>query len=227
MQIFVINGLPGVGKTTFGEIMMKLLEERNFNFLHLSSISLVKDLLLHSNESDPYLYDNSTYLYGVLRKIKETLNIRDFSRDEVFNNKTIESRRAMSSLKSAITEWDGNFLHHWVIDRASKVKERAVIFVDIREPENIEAFKHVCEDYKVLPRTVLIQSDVHDEFDNPSDASVMNYNYDIIIENGRKELSVEESFRKLNYECEKFFKLRILPKNQSGLEIISDNPEYF
>src|SRR3990167_2646490 len=45
MKIFVINGSPQSGKTTFGQLVGKSLEQRGIQFIHTSSIELVKKIL--------------------------------------------------------------------------------------------------------------------------------------------------------------------------------------
>ena len=66
--------------------------------------------------------------------------------------------------------------------------ENVVLFVHIREPEEIAKFKKCVKD--AICKTILITRDTHKEWQNTSDSGVSNYDYDCYFENNR---SLEES----------------------------------
>lgn len=95
--------------------------------------------------------------------------------------KTPEDRRFLSDLKDALTRWkDAPY---------QKVKESIKIyqdygvdflFIDCREPEEIARFVN---DYGAL--TILVQRGEFELLGNHADDNVLNYQYDVVIDNNR------------------------------------------
>src|SRR5690606_556361 len=120
-------------------------------------------------------------------------------------------RSKMSELKSSITETYPDFINSWIVQRIRQSSESSVAFVDIREPYNIELFKDFCLQSGLTDfSTIFVEGDVIAEFDNPSDTYVRNYDYDIVIDNRRKDLDEGEAISKLEIEACKFVEENIL-----------------
>ena len=95
-------------------------------------------------------------------------------------DKTEKDRKFLSDLKVALTEYDDSpftDLRNYVYDfRKSRWD---ILFIDIREPEEIERAKKEFD-----AKTILIKSDrVEHVTSNMADAGVFDYEYDIVIEN--------------------------------------------
>ena len=154
MHIYIVNGAPGSGKTTFEEFAMELLGE------DVRILSTVDDI----KQAARYLgWD------GV---------------------KTPKSRKFLSDLKDLWTEFDDGPVKS-IKRRVSNIErsytvydipaDDAVIFIDSREPEEIDRLKR-----ELGAKTILIKraSGADDaEILNHADRDVENYQYDYIIPN--------------------------------------------
>jgi|CXWL01.1.fsa_nt_gi hypothetical protein len=180
-KVFVINGLPGAGKTLFGKMVGEELALHRMDFLHTSSIDLVKQVLLPG-----YLWDEVIVpreLWGALAELKREVTDLDWDGGV----KDVYWRGVMSRLKGLIGLKYPNLINEWLWSRVMSVDETGWVFADIREPENIKSFRDFCNEMRIgMPvRTVCVTGDTHDEFDNPSDARVGDYPYDIFVVNKR------------------------------------------
>ena len=95
--------------------------------------------------------------------------------------KTSEDRRFLSDLKDALTRWKDlpyKVIGDW-IDYYEK-KNVDLLFIDCREPEEIKRFVN---DYNAM--TLLVQRGEVVIMGNHADDNVMNYQYDITIDNSR------------------------------------------
>lgn len=95
--------------------------------------------------------------------------------------KDIKSRRFLSDLKDALTRWNDKpykFIEEKIKDAESENYD--MIFIDCREPEEIQRFVN---DYGAL--TVLVQRGEVSLFGNHADDNVLNYQYDVTIDNSR------------------------------------------
>jgi len=196
MKIFIINGLPGSGKTTFGELVSKHLSDAGKKFIHTSSIEPIKQILRPKETWDPKVIDPT--MWNTLVHLKQSC--ADESVDWDGTTKDQFWRKVMSDLKREITESMPDFLHEFVLKQISRLGEDTVGFVDIREAENIDSFKEYCHEHYPAAeiKTVLIKSDVYVEnINNFSDNSVLNYNYDIEVYNKRPSGLVETESRQL------------------------------
>lgn len=105
--------------------------------------------------------------------------------------KTNEDRRFLSDLKDALTRWKDIPYQKMVttiknLEAGNKVD---LLFIDCREPKEIQRFVN---DYNAL--TVIVQrGEFIQLMGNHADDEVMNYQYDITIDNSRglKELQEE------------------------------------
>jgi hypothetical protein len=154
MKIFVINGAAGSGKDTFVELCRKFT-------------------------GDAFLLNIST-----VDKVKEIATACGWD-----GTKTPENRKFLSDLKALLTDWADVPLNDMIqkIERFKRGFEaydvsddRAVVFIHCREPEEI------CKLVKTLgAHTLLVRRAAAENIavSNQSDARVLDYEYDIHINN--------------------------------------------
>lgn len=95
--------------------------------------------------------------------------------------KTPEDRRFLSDLKDALTRWKD--LPYQKVKGFIEIYEQSntdLLFIDGREPEEIARFVN---DYGAL--TILVQRGEFELLGNHADDNVMNYQYDVVIDNNR------------------------------------------
>lgn len=113
-------------------------------------------------------------------KIKEMYESIGISK----NNKTQEYRVLMSITKKLVAQIN-NGPTEWMLDEIAWFAAQpgdGIIVVDIREPEEIDKLKNYFKLAKKSILTVRVDRDVEVP-DNPSDQSVFDYVYDVIIDN--------------------------------------------
>lgn len=96
-------------------------------------------------------------------------------------SKTPEDRRFLSDLKDALTRWKD--LPYQKVKGFIEIYEQSntdLLFIDCREPEEIARFVN---DYGAL--TILVQRGEFELLGNHADDNVMNYQYDVVIDNNR------------------------------------------
>ena len=113
--------------------------------------------------------------------------IKDVARSLGWNGvKDLKSRKFLSDLKDLLTEYN-DYSFNYIQTKVLDINEdymgyefSPVIFIDCREPEEI---KKLCD--KLDAKSLLIRraSAENKETSNHADANVLNYNYDIVIEN--------------------------------------------
>jgi hypothetical protein len=125
----------------------------------------------------------------------------------------------MAEVKKAIVDYDPNFLNDYLLEKIKNVKEPGVIFVDIREPYNIESFKNYCQENSgVSVYSILVRSDMEQLFDNPADNSVLDYTYDYEVRNDRGDSGSMDAFAKLWDITREFVRKNILEIDDSHIE---------
>lgn len=95
--------------------------------------------------------------------------------------KTPEDRRFLSDLKDALTRWKDipyQVVGQWI--DYYKDQNVDLLFIDCREPEEIARFVN---DYGAL--TILVQRGEFTLLGNHADDNVLNYQYDVVIDNNR------------------------------------------
>lgn len=165
MKIYIVNGYPGSGKTTF-ENLVKKIHKENYCFI-LSTIDPIKDAARVLGWTD----DKTSKGRAFLSDLKTLANKYN---DTSFNYIKNEIR---------LIKEDFNF---WEIP-----DNEVIIFVDCREPEEIERYRNEFD-----AKTILIINDKikKDKFSNESDKNVENYHrYDIKIFNNYTLLELELS----------------------------------
>lgn len=153
MSIYVVNGFPCAGKTTFEENVKKIVGD-------------------------------NCYILSTITPIKQIATMVGWN-----GKKDLESRKFLSDLKDLLTEYN-DYPFHYICDQIKHIEEEwadygispksIVIFIDCREPEEI---KKLCG--KLDAKSLLIRraSAENSETSNHADEGVLNYNYDIVIEN--------------------------------------------
>lgn len=154
MSIYVVNGFPCAGKTTFEENVKKIIGEEY------------------------------CYILSTITPIKQIATMVGWN-----GKKDLESRKFLSDLKDLLTKYN-DYPFNYICDQIKHIEEEwaeygissrsIVIFVDCREPEEI---KKLCD--KLDAKSLLIRraSAENSATSNHADEGVLNYNYDIVIEN--------------------------------------------
>ena len=154
MSIYIVNGAPGAGKTTFEENVKKIIGEEY------------------------------CYILSTITPIKQIATMVGWN-----GKKDLESRKFLSDLKDLLTKYN-DYPFNYVCDQIKHIEEdwgeygvkpdSIAIFIDCREPEEI---KKLCD--KLDAKSLLIRraSAENSETSNHADEEVLNYNYDIVIEN--------------------------------------------
>lgn len=165
-RIFIINGSGGTGKDTFVQLCSNHLKIRN-----------------------------TSKIIPAKRALCELLGV---SMEWLEANKTEEIRRMLVKLNSMAIR-HGDYPTRFVMEQVDEFlcsEQEQVMFIHIREPEEIDKVKNLIND-KIAPMkvsTVLVVSDrVKQITSNPADANVLNYKYDVVIDNsqGIRHLSDE------------------------------------
>ena len=152
-MIYIVNGFPGSGKTTFEQFCKEQLKEY---CQIISSIQFVKTIARICG------WDGT---------------------------KTEKNRKFLSDLKDILTQWD-DVPFKEILESIDKIKlmfksydadfSRAAIFIDCREPEEIERLKTALNAKTIIVRRNEIENQSHS---NHADSHVLDYTYDLIIEN--------------------------------------------
>ena len=153
LKIVVVNGRPGCGKTTFESICKK---EMGAFCEVISTIDVIKEIAK----------------YGGWR-----------------SEKTPEARKLLSDLKDLFSEYNDlsfitieNFIKNWEAELMdySVSSHPHILFVDSREPEEINRFKNKFGAITLLIRRPDVETE---ELSNHADANVFEYEYDYVIHN--------------------------------------------
>ena len=167
VQIIVINGMPGCGKTTFEEYCLKKLA--------------------------PYADMLSTVTF--VKEIAEKCGWN--------GEKTPKNRKFLSDLKDLLSEWNDvpfKKIEQRAIQFSNELAmfglndKTAYLFVDSREPEEIQRF---CDELGAISVLVRRPEVENNQASNHADANVKCFSYDEYIDNNG---SLEE----LNLESKNF-----------------------
>lgn len=115
--------------------------------------------------------------------------------------KTPESRKFLSDFKQFLIQ-HGDLVFKNMVEKIAYIEEKIpttkVIFVDSREPAEIQRF---VDEYQAV--TVFIDRGQHDEISNDSDKNVENYHYDFTVHN---DGSIYDLFVQAQHFCRLYFK---------------------
>lgn len=157
MRIFIVNGPPGSGKTTFEEYASQIYRECGYITVVYSSIDFVKELALECGWDGTKTPRNRKFLSD-LKKLLTDWN-------------DVPLRKIMDRLDQ----------FQYTLLQYECDPTEGVAFIDIREPEEI---KKAC---KVLnAKSILVTRgdiDAAAMNSNESDENVYDYDYDYIIDN--------------------------------------------
>lgn len=185
LKVFIVNGEPGAGKTTFETEVNKFCEQR---------------------------YENCyVYLESTINPVKKIA-----SRIGWHGEKTPQARKFLSDLKDLLTNFN-DYPFKAVTKRIEEIeadfllpgyfydkdKANVSIFIDCREPKEIEKLVNYCKEAKIYVKTLLIKTDdakISKWQSNHADSEVFNYNYDIEILNDCRD----DNMLKLRQEVERF-----------------------
>lgn len=148
-KIFILNGSGGVGKDTF--------------------VQCVKDYTFRIK--DKYVQHISS-----VDKVKTAAKNIGWN-----GEKDEKGRKFLSDIKMALSDYNDSPFKHIEnqVEAFRRESYYGVLFIDVREPEEIERAKK-----EFGAQTILITSDrVEQVTSNMADAGVHEYQYDIIIEN--------------------------------------------
>ena len=169
MKVYVVNGAPGAGKTTFERLVHDLVQDCFF----VSTIDPIKE---------------RAYLFG-------------------WNGeKDSKGRKLLADLKRAWVEY-GEQPYKWLGDELAEFYRHfqdCVVFIDCREPEEIA---EICRRFEAKSLIIRRATAENAETSNESDKNVLNYDYDIVIENNG-------SMSELALAAEEFVKNEELPKTE-------------
>ena len=174
VKVVVVNGMPESGKTTFQEACQ-----------YTCGMTLTTKVNIMSS----------------VEYVKQVA--RDLGWD---GTKTDKNRKFLSDLKRTLTEWDDVVF--------KKIKERLhllissgydyIVFVDIREPEEIARAAKELNATTVLLRRESVETKT---YSNVSDMSVFDYQYDVVIDNNG-------DLEDLQVKAEDFLFTHLLPSNK-------------
>lgn len=181
VKVVVVNGRPGSGKTTFETKCQEL-----------------------SSANSAFWFDESK------RTAVDIISTVDFVKQIATKcgwdgTKTPENRKFLSDLKDLLTQWN-DVPYQKILDHIAYIQEfgRAydwILFVDCREPEEIQKLKERLNATTVLVRRL---GDETSETSNHADANVFNYKYDYIVRNyGNIDDLIIECTYFLNYMKER------------------------
>ena len=122
------------------------------------------------------LMDDSATKYSMVTYVKKIAEYMGWN-----GGKTDRDRKFLSDLKIAMAEWKDlpRTDVKQAIEKADK-NNYCYIFIDAREAEDIDWLK---ETYPGHVTTVLVNRGIDKKYGNIADDNVLNYNYDVCIEN--------------------------------------------
>ena len=153
MKIVIVNGSGGCGKSTFEQMCTNINGER------------------------------CTLICSTIDVIKEAARVMGWK-----GGKEQKDRKFLSDLKDLATEYNDcsynyvlnkvNYFHDDLCDYG--VEKQGIVFVDCREPQEIQKFVDRLGAITVLIRRPSVNSQ---DFSNHADAEVENFDYDYYIDN--------------------------------------------
>jgi tRNA uridine 5-carbamoylmethylation protein Kti12 len=173
VKVVVVNGRPGVGKTTFEQmcqdICYPLAEQVGFSPERPLAVSIC----------------------STVDFVKHIATICGWD-----GTKTLENRKFLSDLKDLLTTW-GDIPFKTIQESAEMLaidcKVDWILFVDCREPAEIQKLKERLNATTVIIRREEVEGN---EVSNHADAQVFNYTYDVAILNDSDIIHLEDKARK-------------------------------
>lgn len=171
VKVVVVNGRPGAGKSEFE----RLCAEKCSIFNRVEGF-------VPGN----YLWIDIT---STIDFVKEVALFCGW--DGV---KTLENRRFLSDLKDLLVNWD-DVPYKMIVNHIQKLPtiQDWIVFVDCREPSEIQKLKERLNATTVLIRRESVESN---EVSNHADADVFYYDYDLTIYNNSDIIHLENEAKK-------------------------------
>lgn len=168
VKVVIVNGKPGCGKTTFQ--------------------NLCSEISSYTNRTPGWTSGHSLWVTSCssIDSVKEVAKQLGWD-----GTKTLKNRKFLSDLKKLLTEWN-DYPHKELLKKINYFASEGgdwLIFVDSREPEDIQWLKDTFNATTVLIRR---PGDEDIETSNSSDADVFNYNYDLTILNDSDIIVLKE-----------------------------------
>lgn len=173
--VILIGGVGGSGKSSFINFCSKFHED----VYEESTIDCCKTLVR-------YMLDLESQSHGVFSH-ETILNMEDEKSDAY--------RTLLSDLKQAWCEFsDGpNKIVCNQVDRLYRDEDPFLIFVNVREPEQIDYLKKSLESlHNCIPVTLQVVRNDDNTWSNYSDRTTSNYDYDITIDNSNTLMNLED-----------------------------------
>jgi len=153
-MIYIVNGAPGAGKTTFETNVQKCMSN-SFCYI-LSTVDFVKEIAKKCGWN---------------------------------GEKDLKNRKFLSDLKDLLTNWN-NVPFNKIVQQVKSIEDEwkyydidlntTAIFIDCREPEEIQK---LCVALNAKSLLITRADAENNSTSNHADQDVLNYNYDIIIQN--------------------------------------------
>lgn len=156
LRVVIINGKPGVGKTTFEDICAEIIGHAYCN--KRSTVDKIKEIAKEGG------WDGVKDAAG--RKLLSDLK-------DIF---TEYNNMPMNDILLYLKGWEDDLAYYNVGDHPH------ILFVDDREPEHIEKLKNKLNAITVLIRR---PGDEEIETSNHADENVFEYDYDYYIDNDK------------------------------------------
>lgn len=159
VKVIIVNGAPGAGKSTFEEMCAIYAENEWQNKIRVDITSTVDF-------------------------------VKDIAKQCGWDGtKDLKNRKFLSDLKDLLTEW--NDVPFKKIEQKIKLleiwHENWIMFVDCREPAEIQKFKDKLNALTVLIRREQVENE---ETSNHADAEVFNFDYDLTIWNNSDKIDL-------------------------------------
>jgi hypothetical protein len=154
MSVYIINGAPGAGKSTFCEKVRDIVG-KNWSF-ELSTVDLVKQIATDLGWNGEKTLKNRKFLSDLKGLLAEW--------DDIPFKDTVKK---VKLIKDEFERYDLDF-------------NEAAIFINCREPEEIQ---RLCMELNAKSILVSRESAEDAAVSNHSDANVLKYEYDIVIYN--------------------------------------------
>lgn len=155
VKVVTVNGKPGVGKSTFEQLCNEIVQKVRF------------------------CPDKNTYI-EIISTVDFVKEVATFCGWDGIKNLT--SRKFLSDLKDLLAEWN-DVPFKKIEEKIYELKNKEgnyILFVDSREPQEIQRFK---ETFNAITLLIRRPGDENIETSNHADAEVFNYEYDYIVQN--------------------------------------------
>lgn len=154
MSVYIINGAPGSGKSTFCEKVIDIVG-KNWGF-ELSTVDLVKEVATDLGWNGEKTLKNRKFLSDLKDLLTEW--------DDIPFKDTV---RKVQLIKDEFERYDLDF-------------NEAAIFINCREPEEIQ---RLCMELDATSILVSREAAEDAAVSNHADANVLKYEYDIVVYN--------------------------------------------